>query len=44
MAELLAAFLEFITPKSKAGKIMWAVVVVLVLVVAVIEGLDAAGY
>ena len=44
MAELLAAFLELITPKSRAGKILWAVVVILVLVVAVIEAFGAAGY
>lgn len=44
MAELLAAFLELITPKSKAGKIVWGCLAVLVIVVAIVELVGAMGH
>jgi hypothetical protein len=44
LAEIFAAILEAITPKSRVGKIVWGVLLVLVLAIAVIEILGAAGY
>lgn len=43
MAELLATFLEIITPKSKLGKIVWGCVFVLVIVIAILELFVAYG-
>lgn len=37
MAELLGAFLEMITPKSKAGKIVWGVLFAVMIALVILE-------